>query len=100
LAGEEDELALREFRVDKGERYGMEREIPCGEPGVLPRVGHRDYVGAVELAPVGIAAEMPVGRRRWFGRVAVEPATDVDVVVLLAPDQAGERLPLDESLVV
>ena len=43
-----------------------------------------------------------VARRRWrrAGRVAVEPARDVVVVELLAPEQAGERLALDAALVV
>ena len=44
--------------------------------------------------PVAVAAVLPLRRRRRLGRIAVQPARDVVVVELLAPEQAGERLAL------
>ena len=55
LAAQQDQLALGERRVDVGERDGVEREVPRGVPGVLPRVGHRDHVAVVEVAPAAVA---------------------------------------------
>ena len=86
---------LANDRVDLRQRQAVEREIPRREPRVFPRVGHREDVRRVELAPVRVAARQPFGRGRWIGRVAVEPLADVEVVELLAPEQARERLPLD-----
>ena len=40
----------------------------------------------------------PAGRRR-IGRISVEPLVHVVVIELLAPDQPGEGLSLDEALV-
>ena len=41
--------------VDVGEGDAMEREVPGGEPRVLPRVRHGDHVGRVEVTPVGVS---------------------------------------------
>ena len=100
LAQQQDELPLGEVGVDQGERDAVEGQVPGGEPGVLPLVRHRDDVGVVEVAPVRVAAVPALRRRRRPGRVAVQPALDVVVVELLGPDQPGERLPLDQPLVL
>ena len=99
LARQQHELVLREVGVDEGERDRVEREVPGGEPWVLPRIGHRDDVGAIQLAPVGVAAGLALDRRRRAGRIAVEPPSDVVAVELLAPDQARESSTLDHRLV-
>ena len=67
-------------------------EVPRREPRVLPLVGHRHDVEGLEVAPARVAAR-PAGRR-WRGlrRIAVEPAADVVVEQLLAPQHPGERL--------
>ena len=46
------------------QRQTVEGEIPGRVPGVLPGVRHRDDVGVVEVAPVGVAAVLARGRRR------------------------------------
>ena len=49
--------------IDK--RDAMEGEVPGGEPGIFPFVGHRDDVGGDEMAPVAVAAVLAAcGRRR------------------------------------
>ena len=76
---------------------GVEREVPCGEPRVLPRVGHRQDVERVDVAPARVATVPPLGRGR-FG-VAGQPARHVVRVELLAPEHARERLAHDQRLV-
>jgi hypothetical protein len=100
LPAHDEELVLGEGRVDMGERDRVERQVPRGEPRVLPLVGHREDVGGVEVAPGRIAAGQAAGRRRWAGGVAVEPAADVVRVELLAPEHPRERLAHDHRLVV
>ena len=92
LAAEQDQLRLRELRVDVGERDAVEGEIPGRVPRVLPRVGHRDHVHVVEVRPLVVAAVPARVRRRRAGRVAVEPAQHVVVEELLAP-RASRRAP-------
>ena len=78
----------------------VEREVPRRVPRVLPLVGHRDDVVVVEVRPLVVAALESLGRRRRLGGIALEPAPDVVVVELLAPEQARERLAHDAPAVV
>ena len=86
LAAEQEQLGLRELRVDVGERDAVKGEIPRRVPGVLPGVRHRDHVHVVQVPPVGVPPCPPLGRRRRLGGVAVEPAPHVVVVELLRPE--------------
>ena len=65
------------------DREHVEGQIPGGEPGILPFVGHREDVGVVEVRPVAVAAlralrraaaaesgRPPASRRRRSGRTA------------------------------
>ena len=72
----------------------MKRQVPRREPGVLPFVGHRDDVRIVQVPPLPIPSVLALAR--WFRlpRIPIEPLVDVEVVELLAPEQAGIRLPL------
>ena len=99
LPAQQRELVLRERGVDVRERDAVERQVPGGEPGVLPGVGHGEHVVGVEGAPTGVAAAVALLRRRGLGRVAVEPGGDVVVVELLAPQHPGERLAHHQRLV-
>ena len=99
LPAQQHELVLRERGVDVRERDAVERQVPRGEPRVLPGVGHGEHVVGVEGAPAGVAAAVALLRRRGLGRVAVEPGGDVVVVELLAPQHPGERLAHHQRLV-
>src|SRR6516164_1446712 len=69
----------------------MEGKVPSGEPRILPAIGHRDDVARLEMLPIAVAtAEAALGRLKL---VALEPALDIIVEELLAPDHPGERLP-------
>ena len=100
LARQQHQLLLRELGIDQREGDAVKGEIPGGVPGVFPLVGHRDDVGVVEVAPLAVAAVEARGGRRGLARIALEPARNVDVVELLAPDHAGECLALDRALVL
>ena len=99
LEQQQPQIVLRELRVDQRERDGMERQVPRGEPRILPFVGHRKDPHRVQVAPVSIADVARVSRRRRERIVAIEPNVHVEEVELLAPQHAGERLALHELLV-
>ena len=94
------ELVLRELGIDEREGDGLEGEVPGGEPGILPLVGHAHDPQGVEVPPVGVADRATARRRRRGRIVAVEPLCDVEDVVLLRPEQARDRPPLHVLLVV
>ena len=100
LAAEQDELLFGKVGVDERQGNAVEGEVPGGEPGVFPLVGHRDDLGGADVAPIVVAAALALGRRRRLGRVAAQPGLDFVVVELLRPEQAGEGLALDQARVV
>ena len=71
----------------------MEGQVPRREPRVLPLVGHRDDVAGDHVEPRDVAHGAG-GRVRIprVGPVLAQPAVDVVLVVLLAPQQPGQRL--------
>jgi hypothetical protein len=95
---EEAELLLGEGGIDHGERDRMEGEIPRREPGILPRVGHRDDVLGDQVPPLVVAQPAVAGE--WIGAVLGQPPFHVQRVVLLGPEHAGERLPADGAFLV
>ena len=48
-------LRLGEVDVDERDRDRLERQVPGGEPRVLPFVGHRDHVTGHEVEPRRVA---------------------------------------------
>ena len=88
------ELLFGEFGIDQRQRHAVKRQIPGGEPGEFPFVGHRHDFAALEMTPVMVAAVLALRRRRRLQFVAAQPAGHVVVIELLGPDQAGEGLPL------
>src|SRR5262245_22058685 len=77
----------------------MKSQVPTGVPGIFPAVGHQDYVIVAQMLPGVIAAAPACFRRRWFGRIARQPAKDIVVIELLGPQQTGKGLPLHETLI-
>ena len=55
---------------------------------------------AVQVPPLSIAHSMPSGGRRRFGRIALLPALNVEVIELLAPYQPRECLAHDSHFFV
>ena len=55
LEQQQPQVLFRKVRIDERERHTVKREIPCGEPRVLPLVGQREHAHRVEVAPVRVA---------------------------------------------
>ena len=76
LPAQQDQLVLRERRVDVRQRHAVEGQVPGREPGVLPLVRHRHQVEGIEVAPpwscgrsaAAAAAAAGSGHRRASGR--------------------------------
>ena len=74
----------------------MEGQVPRGEPRVLPLVRHRDHVAGEEVEPRDVAQPAAGGvLAPRVDALLAQPAVDVVLVVLLAPQQPGERLAHD-----
>ena len=100
LEEEHPELVLGVVRVDQAEGHAVERQVPGGEPGVFPSVRERHDAHRVEVLPV-LVADLVARLGRWEGRViAVQPQGHVEDVVLLGPEQPGERLALHPFLLL
>ena len=94
------DLLLGEVDVDERQRRAVEREVPRGEPRVLPLVGHRDDVARDHVEPRNVPDR--AGRRVGIPRVdavLAQPPVHVVLVVLLAPQQPGQRLAHHHRLV-
>jgi hypothetical protein len=90
----EVELLLGEVGVDGRQRDGVKRQIPSGIPGVLPLVGHGDDIVIDHMKPVTVP-EGTARRMEGVGVVLLQPGVSVQVVILLAPEHAGEGLAHD-----
>src|SRR5215510_10971995 len=77
----------------------MKSQVPTSVPGIFPAVGHQDYVIVTQMLPGVIASAPPCFGRRWFGRIARQPAKDIVVIELLGPQQTSKGLPLHETLI-
>ena len=95
LAKKQSQLFLGEVRIDLRERDTVEREIPSRIPGILPLIRHGNNVCIVKIGPLLIAALLARFRRPRSGGIALEPGANVEMIKLLGPEQAGERLPLN-----
>jgi hypothetical protein len=94
------DLFLGEIDVDERQRRAVERQVPGREPRVLPLVGHRDDVAGHHVEPRHVAHR--AGRTPGVPgvhAVLAQPTVHVVLVVLLAPEHAGQRLPHHHRLV-
>src|SRR5581483_5356407 len=96
LGKQQRELLLGEVWVDQREWDAMEGEVPGREPRIFPRVRHREHLGGVEVPPARVPAALALGRWRGAGGIAVEPLADVVAVELFGPEEARERLALNQ----
>ena len=96
---QQDDLVLGEGRIQVRERHAVKAQVPGGEPGVLPLVRHRHDVEGVKVAPPDVAAQPPPRRRGRLGGITIQPPGHLEVVELLAPQQAREGLPHHHGLV-
>ena len=98
LEQHQPELFFGELRVDKRQRDGMKRQVPCREPGILPFVWHREHPHGVQVTPVPVS-DRRAGSGGGSGVVALQPSGHIEKVNLLRPEQTRKRLPLNQPLV-
>ena len=96
---EQPELLLGEFRVNEREGYGLEGQVPRGEPWILPFVRHGEDAFGIQVPPVNVADIFSRFGGRRTGIVAVQPFGNIEEINLFAPKQAGERLTLDAPFI-
>jgi hypothetical protein len=96
-AQQQVQLALGEGEIDHRQGDGVEGEVPGREPRVLPGVRHRHDLVVDHVVPVAVPHPGVGGER--VDAVLGQPALDVEVVVLLAPQHPGQRLPDQPSFV-
>ena len=92
FAQHETELLLAEIGIDEGQGQHVEGKVPGRVPRVFPLVGHRDHIGVVHVMPLGVAGWLGAGDAVRRVAALFQPARDVEVEELLAPQHAGERL--------
>src|SRR5215472_9380584 len=84
------ELLLGKIDVDRGERNGVKRQIPSGEPRIFPFIRHRDDMAADHVEPLVVPD--PAARPSHIDAVLLEPFVYIVKEILLAPQHAGQRL--------
>ncbi len=87
-------------RINQRHRHAMKGEIPRRVPRVFPFVRHGNDVGIVQVDPLVVAALTAARIRRGLRGIAAQPAADVVVITLLAPEQSGESLALHAARVL
>ena len=95
FAQKQNELLLREMRIDFRERDHVECKVPRRKPRIFPLIRHRDDVAVEKMRPFSIAAEVSLRRRRWLRRIARQPFANDVIVELFAPKQPGITLARD-----
>src|SRR5437660_1427592 len=70
----------------------MKSQIPRCVPRIFPLVGHRDDVTVQHMKPLGVASALLTRSRQGMSCVLFQPAVQVEVVVLLAPQHTGQGL--------
>src|SRR6266404_2885152 len=100
LTQHQRELFFCKVRVDLRKWNRVEREVPCGVPGIFPFVRHGNDVSVVKVRPFMVTPVTMAIRRSRSGRIALQPCVDVIVVELLRPEQSGKSLPLDRLCIL
>ena len=99
-AQHQPQLLLCEVEVHHGERHRVEGEVPGGIPRVLPLVRHRDHVGVQHVEPIGVAHVAAGAFQQRMTPVLAQPALQVEVVELLAPEHSRQRLAVHAALIL
>ena len=90
-----DQLIFGEHGIDDGHRHAMEGKVPGRIPGIFPGIGHGYNILVLQILPLAVPSFFPGFGWRWQSGVAVQPLLNIVMKVLLAPQQAGKRLPLN-----
>ncbi len=91
-AQHQQELLLGEIEIHQRQGDRVEGQVPGRIPGVLPLVRHGDHVGVQHVKPFHIAHTVAGGFHERMTLVLLQPSIQIEVVVLLAPEHARQRL--------
>src|SRR6266480_5272303 len=78
----------------------MKSQVPRCIPGIFPLVGHRDDVTVQHMKPLGIANALLTRSRQGMSCVLFQPAVQIEVVVLLAPQHTGQGLAMYAAFIL
>src|SRR5258705_182332 len=78
----------------------MKSQVPCRIPGILPLVGHRNDVAVQHVEPLGIAHALLTRSRQRMSFMLLQPAVEVEIVVLLAPQHPGQSLAVHAAFIL
>ena len=98
-AQHQQQLLLGEIEIHQRQRDRVEGQVPGRIPRVLPLVRHRDHVGVQHVEPLGVAHVAAGGLEQRMTLVLAQPALQVEVVVLLAPQHSRQRLAVHPALI-
>ena len=93
FAQQQHELVFGKLRIQPRERDHVKRQVPRCIPRIFPLVRHGNHIAVVEMAPVTVAPLPAAGRRRGFGRIALEPVANAVMIKLFRPEQSRISLP-------
>ncbi len=96
---QEQQLLLGEAGIDQRIGHRLEGQVPGGVPGILPLVWHGDDVEIEQVPPVAVTDAFALCRWHGLGRIAIEPAIDLEIVELLGPQQACQGLALHQACI-
>ncbi len=98
-AQHQQQLLLGEIEVHQRQGNRVEGQVPGRIPRVLPLVRHGDHVGVEHVEPLGVAHVAAGGLEQRMTLVLAQPALQIEVVVLLAPQHSRQRLAMHPALV-
>ena len=99
-AQHQQQLLLGEIEIHQRQRNRMKRQVPGRVPGILPLVRHGDHVGVEHVEPFGVPHAVPGGFEQRMALVLAQPSLEVEVVELLAPQHARQRLAVHAPFIV
>ena len=77
----------------------MKGKIPGGIPRIFPLVRHGDHVGIQHVEPFHVPRAVAVGLEQRMTLVLDEPALQIEVVELLAPEHPGQCLAVNPAFI-
>ncbi len=96
----QQKLILGKIEVHQRKRNRMKSQVPCRIPGILPLVGHRNDVAVQHVEPLGIANVLLIRSGQRMSFMFLEPAVEVEIVVLLAPQHPRQSLAVHAAFVL
>ena len=98
-AQHQQQLLLGEIEIHQRQGDRVERQVPGRVPRILPLVRHGDHVGVQHVEPLRVPHVAAGGLEQRMTPVLAQPELQIEVVVLLAPQHARQRLAVHPALI-